>query len=91
MVRVGINKGYTGQSIIDAAEKLYDEMQNGLCVDPIRLAWEVYHRANIERVIINPATLGSIYDEMMALKNEITELKKVSVPWYMKLWRKAHG
>lgn len=98
MVRVGINKGLEKQSIIDAAEKLYDEVKNGLEIDPIRIAWEVYARASSTRLDVNPASLSAVMNAVEKSEEKmITELREIraamkeyETPWYKRLWRKIN-
>lgn len=78
MVRVGINKGLEKQSIVDAAEKLYDEVKNGLEIDPIRIAWEVYARASSTRLDVNPASLSAVMNAVEKSEEKlIAELRAI--------------
>ena len=46
MVGKGSRRGLPGASIRAAAEEVYDEIQNGMEIEDIRIAWRVYDKAN---------------------------------------------
>ena len=92
MVRVGIRRrGLTEKSIREAAETLYGEIQNGLDVEPIRIAWEVYARSSAAKLDASPATIALVNESVTELKAAIEKLaksfEKYSTPWYKRLWR----
>jgi len=85
MVDVGARKNLTADSVMKAAEEVYDEIQSGLQLEQVRIAWRVYskayHIAPIQK-IENVQTIMEIKDLLIAFYAEY------KTPWYIKLWRK---
>ncbi len=75
VIWVGVNKrNLSSASIEVAAEALYDEIQNGREVRPIRLAWEIFSRAKILRAVADKKE-----------NDKIGELER-KLEWYQKPW-----
>lgn len=71
LVVIGVNRrDLTKESILNAAEQLYDETQNGLNVPPVRIAWEVFSRAKILKGHVEKEEL----DKTIELENELDDL-----------------
>lgn len=72
LINIGVNrKGLTEASITAAAEVLYDEIQGGLNVLPVRIAWEVFSRAKILKGYVEKKEL----DKTIELQNVHDDLK----------------
>jgi hypothetical protein len=83
MIQVGVNRNsLTAASINAAAEALYDEIQGGLVIKPIRLAWEVFSRAKTLKGTVE----AKERDEIAALK---TELEFYKLPWWRRIGRRT--
>jgi len=82
MVFVGqTRRGLSAAAIEAAAEQLYGEIQDGLEVRQIRLAWEVYARA---RKVKTQADAKE-RDEMTKLRERLAWLEQ---PWYKRVFRR---
>lgn len=73
LVLIGVNrKDLTETSVIAAAEQLYDEIQGGLKVLPVRVAWEVFSRAKILKGHVEKVEL----DKTIELQNDFDFLSE---------------
>ena len=82
MVFIGqTRRGLSAAAIEEAAKQLYDEIQDGLEVRQIRLAWEVYARA---RKVKTQADAKE-RDEMKKLRERLAWLEQ---PWYKRVFRR---
>ena len=91
MITVGSTKSLTPESVATAAEIVYDEIQNGLEIKPIRIAWRVYEKAKhlvIEQEIKKDVTIAETNQLVKELK---VMLRWHMMPWYKKLWRWING
>lgn len=80
IIAIGMNKmGLTRTSIEEALERVYDEIQGGEEVKPIRVAWKVYALAKILKVTSDAQE-----------NDEIAKLKK-ELDWYKQSWWKRVG
>ena len=87
IIAIGIGKmGLTRTSIEEALERVYDEIQGGEEINPIRVAWKVYALAKHLRVYAD----AKENDNIKKLTNEVTELKK-QIDWYKQPWWKRFG
>ena len=78
LVLIGAHrKDLTEASVTTAAEQLYDEIQGGLKVLPVRIAWEVFSRARVLK--------GHV--EKKELDRTIGYLKELE--WYHQPWWKT--
>jgi len=72
LVLVGVNrKDLTKESVIAAAEQLYEDILDGLNVMPVRIAWEVFSRAKILKGHVEKVEL----DKTIELQNEHNSLR----------------
>jgi hypothetical protein len=72
LVMIGVNrKDLTKESVTSAAEQLYDEIQGGLKVLPVRIAWEVFSRARVLKGHVEKKEL----DKTIELQNVHDELQ----------------
>ena len=72
LVLIGVNrKDLTKESVTSAAEQLYDEIQGGLKVLPVRIAWEVFSRARVLKGHVEKKEL----DKTIELQNVHDELQ----------------
>jgi len=63
LVLIGVNrKDLTKESVTSAAEQLYDEIQGGLKVLPVRIAWEVFSRARVLKGHVEKVELDKTID-----------------------------
>ena len=78
LVLVGVNrKDLTEASVTAAAELLYEDIQGGLKVPSVRIAWEVFSRARVLK--------GHV--EKKELDRTIGYLKELE--WYHQPWWKT--
>jgi hypothetical protein len=91
MISVGAKQSLTPESIAEAAEIVYDEIQNGLEIKPIRIAWRVYATAKhlvMTHEVKKDNTISETYQIVKELKSM---LEWHMMPWYKKLWRWING
>lgn len=73
MVAAGVHrKNLTSASITSAAEALYEEIQGGLVIPPVRIAWEIFSRAKALKGIVEKAEL----DKTIDLENKHSALQE---------------
>lgn len=82
LVQAGARQGLYPSSVKAAAEKVYESVQAGEKIEPIRLAWETFGRA--ERRHERVETLDNIQKSLDNLDAKFTDFM---IPWYKKLWR----
>lgn len=83
MVQVGVRrKGLDADSVRESAEKVYEDIKNGMEIRQIRIAWEVYGRSKPERIRSN--RLADVYVKVESIEKKLDEHM---MPWYKKLWR----
>lgn len=70
IVSVGRRRGFEEKSVLKAADSLYDEIQGGKRVEPIRLAWEIFKKSGPAKDRTWPAE-KSIISEIRELKELI--------------------
>jgi hypothetical protein len=72
LIAIGMNRrGLTLASVISGAEQLYSEIQDGLQVLPVRIAWEVFSRAKVLKGTVEKKEL----DKTIELENENAVLR----------------
>ena len=82
MVAVGVGRMYlTPASVRQAAEQVYADIQNGLEIKPIRIAWEVYGRAKSLKIVAEKTE----HDRITKLEDE---LKWYRLPWRKRIFRR---
>ena len=80
IIAIGMNKmGLTRTSIEEALERVYDEIQGGEEVKPIRVAWKVYALAKHLKITDDTKDM-----------TELDNLKK-ELDWYKQPWWKRVG
>jgi len=91
MIIVGAKQSLTPESIAEAAKIVYDEIQNGLEIKQIRIAWRVYATAKqlvIKQEVKKEDTISETYQIVKELK---AMLEWHMMPWYKKMWRWING
>ena len=91
MISVGAKQSLTPESIAQAAEIVYDEIQNGLEIKQIRIAWRVYAMAKHLVVTHNIKKEDTISETYQIVKELKTMLEWHMMPWYKKIWRRING
>lgn len=85
IVNIGVCRhGHSEESLRKAAENLYDEIQAGLEVRPIRIAWEVFSRAKLVRAAKaegEQGELSRLSDENEILREKLSQ----NSTWWDKL------
>lgn len=81
LIDIGHKKNLTPDSVIEAAEQVYDEIENGMEIEQIRIAWRVYEKART----IAPRQAAFKDDTVKKLHDLMVEY---TTPWYKKVWRK---
>lgn len=80
IVMVGVRRhGLPAPAIREAAESIYNDVQAGRQIDPIRLAWEVYALAKQ----LKAAGIVSEKEKIAALERELAYYK---LPWWRRIW-----
>lgn len=85
IVQAGAMQGLYPSAVMKAAEKVYDSVKAGENIEPIRLAWTVFSRA--ERKHERIETLDNIQASLDKLNAKLIDY---TTPWYKKLWRRIH-
>ena len=74
------------EAIKEAAVRVFDEIQEGEEIKPIRVAWRVYSLAKH----LHMTNIGNERGKIEQLNSEITELKK-RLEWQLQPWWKRIG
>jgi len=96
LVMIGVNrKDLTKESVTAAAEQLYDEIQGGLKIPQVRVAWEVFSRARVlkghveKKELDKTIELQNVHDDLQerfdTLKENYTFALKMSDGFVAKL------
>ena len=82
LVQVGARQGLSPKSVKAAAGLVYDDVQCGKRIKPLRLAWTVFARSS--RKPTSQENLDAIQTSLNGLQAKLDEHM---MPWYKKLWR----
>ena len=87
MIRAGGKRGLTPEAVMEAAEVVYNEIQGGLQIKPIRIAWRVYEKAG-PLIAKKKQEKADAIDEIRKTVQELkAQIDWHTLPWYIKLWR----
>lgn len=87
IIAIGTSRhGLNAESIKEAAQEIYDAVQGGEEVKPIRLAWRVFSLAKH----LHMTEIGNEKGKIEQLNSEISELKK-HLDWQLQPWWKRFG
>ena len=87
IIAIGTSRhGLSSASIREAAVRVYDDIQGGEEVKPIRIAWKVYSLAKH----LQMTNEVNEKDKIEQLNSEISELKK-RLEWQLQPWWKRFG
>ena len=87
IIAIGTSRhGLSAASIKEAAVRVFDEIQEGEEVKPIRVAWKVYALAKH----LHTTAVVNEKDKIEQLTGEISELKR-HLEWQLQPWWKRFG
>lgn len=87
MIHAGSKRGLPPEAVLEAAEIVYDEIQDGLQVKPLRIAWRVFEKAGPLVAIKEQEKVDTLAEIKQTLQDLKAQMEWHLTPWYKKLWR----